>query len=61
MRLQATNCFFISRRLHLDDPVPLEVIQVDEGATVEPAKKMTPSKKQLATKVKKATPTKPRN
>lgn len=43
------------------DPLPLEVIPVEQGAAVQPAKKMTPRKKQLATKVKKATPTTPGN
>ena len=35
----------------LDDPPPLETIPA-------PAKKLTPKKKQLASKIKKATPTK---
>ena len=42
----------------MDEPVPLEIVPADEATTVQPAKKMTPRKKQLATKVKKATPTK---
>ena len=42
----------------MDELVPLEIVPVDEAAAVQPIKKMTPRKKQLATKVKKATPTK---
>ena len=45
----------------MDEPVPLEIVPADEAAAVQPAKKMTPRKKQLATKVKKATPTKAGN
>ena len=42
----------------MDEPVPLEVVPTDEVAAVQPAKKITPRKKQLTTKVMKATPTK---
>jgi len=45
----------------LDEPVPLAVVPADEVAAVQPAKKITPRKKQRATKVKKATPTKAGN
>ena len=45
----------------MDELVPLEIVPADEAAVVQPAKKMTPRKKQLATKVKKATPTKTGN
>lgn len=42
----------LCKRLELDAPVPLEMIPVHE----EVPRKMNPRKKQLATKVKKATP-----
>ena len=45
----------------MDEPVPPEIVPADEAASVQLAKKMTPKKKQLATKVKKATPTKAGN
>jgi hypothetical protein len=37
----------------LDEPVPLEIVPANEAPAVQPTKKMTPRKKQLATKVKK--------
>ena len=45
----------------MDEPVPLEIVPAEEAATMQPAKKMTLRKKHLATKVKKATPTKASN
>ncbi|CAD6220921.1 unnamed protein product [Miscanthus lutarioriparius] len=45
-----------SKRLPLDEPVPLEMVVCEDHPA--PAKKMTPRKKQLASKVKKASPTK---
>jgi hypothetical protein len=52
--------FLRCRRLDLEEPQPLEVIPAEE-AEARPPKKMTPRKKQLATKVKKTTPTKDGN
>ena len=45
----------------MDEPVPLEIVPADKAAAVQPTKNMTPRKEQLATKVKKATPTKTGN
>jgi hypothetical protein len=50
----------IFRRLELDEPMPLEIVQAHEDEARPPTKKMTPRKKQLATKVKK-TPAKAGN
>ncbi|CAD6273082.1 unnamed protein product [Miscanthus lutarioriparius] len=44
------------RRLPLDEPIPLEMVVSEDPSA--PAKKMTPRKKQLDSKVKKASPTK---
>jgi hypothetical protein len=50
---------FYCRRLELDEPQPLEVVPalVQDGGG-PPAKKMTPRRKELATKVKKKVATK---
>ena len=45
----------------MDEPVPLAIVQANEATVVQPTKKMTPRKNQLAIKVKKATPTKASN
>jgi hypothetical protein len=49
-----------SRRLDLEEPQPLEVIPTEEQKQDHHLKN-TPRKKQLATKVKKDTPTKDGN
>jgi len=57
---QASTTASRKRRLELDEPMPLEIVQAHEDEARPPTKKMTPRKKQLATKVKK-TPAKAGN